>query len=101
MVRRSVASGGSRVVSATEAARNFGSIVARVREDRAVYVVERSGTPVARIGPVEERGFTGGDFVKMARSGAARVAGAEYLRAVEEGIALLNRSEVPESPWEP
>lgn len=88
------------IVSATEAARNFGSIVARVREDRAVYIVERSGTPVAQISPVEERVFTGRDFVEMVRSGAARVAGAEYLRAVEEGIALLNRVEVPESPWE-
>jgi len=100
MVRRSNARGGSRIVSATEAARNFASIVARVREDRAVYVVERSGTPVAQIGPVEERGFTGGDFVAMVRDGATRVAGAEYLRAVEEGIALLNRVEVPESSWE-
>lgn len=66
-----------------------------------MYTVERNGTPVARIGPVEERSFTGGDFVEMVRAGADRVAGAEYLRAVEEGIALLNRSEVPESPWEP
>ena len=90
----------TRVVSATEAARNFGSIVAQVREKRVVYVVERSGTPVAQISPVEERVFTGRDFVEMVRSGAAQVAGAEYLRAVEEGIALLNRAEVPESPWE-
>ncbi len=100
MMKGSAAPDGSRVVSATEAARNFGSIVARVREDRTVYVVERSGTPVARIGPVEERGFTGSDFVEMVRDGATRLAGAEYLRAVEEGIALLNRVEVPESTWE-
>ena len=41
----------SRVVSATEAVRKFSSIVAEVREKGAVYVVERSGKPVARIGP--------------------------------------------------
>jgi hypothetical protein len=38
-------------VSATEAAKNFGGIVDRVREHAAIYLVERSGTPVAEIRP--------------------------------------------------
>ena len=46
-------SSSARVVTATEAAKNFGSIIDRVREDRAVYVVERGGTPVAEIGPAK------------------------------------------------
>ena len=53
-----MAPSGARVVTATDAAKNFGAIVDRVREDRAVYVVERGGTPVAQIGPVQHRTFT-------------------------------------------
>lgn len=89
-----------RVVSATEAAKKFGEVLARVREDRAVYVVERRGKPVARISPVEDRVFTLADFVELIRSGAIPPAGAEYARAVEEGIAFFNRPELPKSPWE-
>ena len=58
----------SRVVSATEAAKNFGEVLARVREERAVYVVERRGKPVAEIRPVEESIFTGADFVELVRA---------------------------------
>ena len=90
----------SRVVSATEAAKSFGEILARVREERSVYVVERHGKPVAQIGPVEERVFTGRDFVEMVRSGRVPKAGEQYAAAVEEGIAFLNRAEVPENRWE-
>lgn len=89
-----------RVVSATEAAKNFGEVLARVREDRAVYLVERRGRPVAQIGPVEDRVFTGADFVELARSTSDPSAGPEYACAVQEGVAFLNRTEVPKSPWE-
>ena len=100
MSRRPAAPIRSRAVSATEAAKNFGELLARVREDGAVYVVERRGKPVAQIGPVGDRVFTGADFVELVRSSVTRPAGPEYARAVEEGIALLNRAEVPKSPWE-
>ncbi|MCY4572255.1 MAG: type II toxin-antitoxin system prevent-host-death family antitoxin [Gemmatimonadetes bacterium] len=91
---------GARPVSATEVARNFASIVARVREDDAVYVVTRSGKPVAQIGPVAERTLTGEEFARLVREGSTRLAGREYLRAVEAGIARFNHPAVPESPWE-
>ncbi|MDE2654276.1 MAG: type II toxin-antitoxin system Phd/YefM family antitoxin [Gemmatimonadetes bacterium] len=89
-----------RVVSATEAAKNFGEVLARVREERAVYVVERRGKPVAEIRPVEERAFTGADFLELVRATSDPSAGPEYACAVETGIAFLNRAEVPKSPWE-
>ena len=96
---RSAASSGARVVTATETAKNFGAIIDRVREDRAVYVVERGGTPVAEIGPVKAKTVTIRDFAELVRSGSVPSAGEEYLKAVEEGIAFCNRAEVPGNPW--
>ncbi|MDE2761231.1 MAG: type II toxin-antitoxin system Phd/YefM family antitoxin [Gemmatimonadota bacterium] len=101
MTKRRIRPTHSRVVSATEAARNLGEILARVREKRMVYIVERHGKPVAQIAPVEDRVFTGRDFVALVRSGRVPSAGPEYARAVEEGIALFNRVEVLKSTWEP
>ena len=92
-------SSGARVVTATETAKNFGSIIDRVREERAVYVVERGGTPVAEIRPVKARTVTVRDFVEHVRSGSIPAAGEEYLKAVEEGVAFWNRAEVPRDPW--
>ena len=89
-----------RVVTATEAAKNFGAIVNRVQEDRAHYLVERSGTPVAQIGPVQGGTCTIGDLVELLRSRSIPRAGADYQRAVEEGVAFWNRAEVPDNQWE-
>ena len=88
-----------RAVSATYAARNFASLVNRVREERAAYVVERNGKPVAEIRPVEDRDVTVREFVSLFPT-ARRPADEEYLRAVEDGIAFLNRAEIPENPWD-
>ena len=98
---RPPASSGVRVVTATETAKNFGAIIDRVREDRAVYVVERAGTPVAEIGPVKSKIVTIRDFAEIVRSGSVPSPGEDYLKAVEEGIALGNRPEVPANRWEP
>ena len=40
------------VISATELARRVGDVLARIRYRGESFVVERNGTPVARIGPV-------------------------------------------------
>lgn len=87
---------GSRV-SATDAAKTFGRLVDRVREERATYIVERGGTPVARIGPIEQRACTVADF-KALIAGAPRV-DEEYLEAVEAAIARHNRPRVRRNPW--
>ena len=97
---RPAASSGPRVVTATETAKNFGAIIDRVREDRAVYVVERGGTPVAEIGPVKAKTVTIRDFAELVHSGSVPSAGEEYLMAVEEGIAFCNHVEIPENRWE-
>ena len=100
MTRPSTASSGSRVVSATYAARNFASLVTRVREEAASYVVERSGKPVAEIGPVKDRVVTLGEFAAVVRAASGRPADEEYLKAVEEGIAFLSRAETGEGRWD-
>ncbi len=87
---------GSRV-SATEAAKNFGRLVDRVREERASYVVERGGTPVARIAPVGRASFTLGDL----RALVATLPSADdaYLQAVSRAVARHNRPRTRRSPW--
>src|SRR5437667_12703042 len=85
-------------IAATEAAKTFGRLVNRVREERATYVIERGGTPVAQIGPVEPKIATMRDFVAFVRDRPR--ADEEYLRAVEAGMAMFNKPRVPENPWE-
>ncbi len=95
--RRARANSAKRI-AATEAAKNFGRLVNRVREERATYVIERGGTAVAQIGPVATRTCTMRDFVTFLRE--APRADEEYLRAVEKGVALFNKPKVPDNPWE-
>lgn len=88
-----------RVVSASEAAKNFGALVNRVREEHATYVVERAGAPVVRISPLERgAGATLGDLVDLLR-GADHL-GEAYLREVEAGIRSLNKPASLKTPWE-
>lgn len=89
-----------RTVSATEAAKNFGSILAEVRERAAEYVVEHRGKPVAQVVPVREPGLTVREFFEYLEKRSVPPAGEEYLRAVEEGIAIWNREEIPGGAWE-
>ena len=91
---------GVRNVSATEAAKNFGSILTEIRERGAEYIVEHRGKPVARISPEENRRLTLREFAEIVRNRTIPSPGEEYLRAVEEGIAYFNRPEVPADPWE-
>src|ERR1700704_860909 len=85
-------------IAATDAAKNFGRLVDRVREEGATYTIERHGRPIARIGPVESadpktlRGLA--EFLRTAPK-----LDEEALRYIEEGIAMLNRPEVPNNPW--
>jgi antitoxin (DNA-binding transcriptional repressor) of toxin-antitoxin stability system len=84
-------------ISATEAAKTFGRLVDRVREERAVHVIERGGKPVAQIGPVSEVRCTLAGFVELLRR-AGRVDEA-YLDEVEAGIAVWNKPAVTRDPW--
>ena len=85
-------------VTATEAAKNFGRLVDRVREERVTYVIERGGEPVATIGPAQRVRFTMADFKALA-AGLPRT-DAEYLNLVEHAVARHNRPRVRRNPWE-
>jgi len=89
---------GPTVVSATEAARGFGRLVDRVREERAEYVVERGGVAVARIGPASRRRCTLRDLVTVLRSRPPL--DESYLREVEAVSRAANRPVIPRTPWE-
>src|SRR5262245_53478112 len=95
-------SGGPRAsrarVSATEAAKNFGRLVDRVREERVTYDIERGGKPVAQIAPVDRTSFTMGDFKALVR--ALPRGDDEYLNIVERASARRNRPRVRRNPWE-
>ena len=84
-------------VSATEAAKNFGRLVDRVREEHATYVIERGGKPVAQIGPATGQFFSMANFKTLVRSLPS--SGSEYLDAVERAAARHNRPRVRRNPW--
>lgn len=96
--RRSPAGARGKTISATEAAKNFGRLVDRVRETRAVYTIERGGVPVAQIGPVPAAPCTIADLVALLRRLPRVDEG--YLRAVEDGIRAFNKPTLPRDPWE-
>jgi antitoxin (DNA-binding transcriptional repressor) of toxin-antitoxin stability system len=85
-------------VPATEAAKNFGRLIDRVRETRTTYIVERGGRPVASIAPMERDVFTMRDL-KALVAHADRRASADYLDAVERASARRNRPRVRRNPW--
>lgn len=90
-------SGSQSRVSATEAAKNFGRLVDRVREERATYIVERGGKAVARIAPADRVTFTMGDFRALVVS--LPHPGEEYLTAVAVAASQHNRPRTRRNPW--
>ena len=90
----------SESITATDAAKNFGRLVDRVREAGATYVIERHGRPAAQIGPVEPLATpkTLRDLVEALK--AAPKLDEEILRYIEDGITIYNRPDVPKNPWE-
>jgi len=97
MTRKRPTRGISSRVSATEAAKNFGRLVDRVREERTTYVVERGGKAVARITPMEREVFTLADLRALIT--ASPRAEAEYLSATENAASTRNRPRARRNPW--
>ena len=87
-----------RTVTASEAAKNFGALVDRVRSEAAEYIVERGGKPVARIAPAAVERCTLREL--LAWVGAREPLDAAYLDEVEKAVAAFNEPTVPGTPWE-
>lgn len=85
-------------VPATEAAKTFGRLVDRVREERATIVIERGGTPVAQITPLDGTSFTF-EALKALVAAVPR-ADAEYLATLERDTKRRRRVKVRTNPWE-
>ena len=88
---------GVSIVSATEAAKNFGELVDKVRESGAAYVVERKGRPIAKISPVAERRCTERDLAAWFET--RRALSEKYVAAVTGHVKSVNRPRVPTSVW--
>ena len=89
---------GTRTVTASEAAKNFGALADRVRSERATYVVERGGVPVVRVEPVDVVCCT---FRDLADWYADREPlDSRYLDEVERMIKAANTPAVPGDLWD-
>jgi hypothetical protein len=86
------------MISATTAAKTFGTLIEHVRSERAEYIVERSGTAAVRIVPVSASRCTGADLVRLLKTPVK--ADEAYLTAVERGITTLNKPSVPKNRWD-
>ena len=79
-------------ISATELVRSLGDVLGRIRYRGETFIVERSGTAVARIGPA-----AGASRLKDAMT-AWRAATADPTFA--DDLARVNRADhVPTNPW--
>ena len=59
---------GSRIISATEAARTFSELLDRVYYRGETFVIERGGEPVCEMSHVKPLRFTGADFLTLLHS---------------------------------
>ena len=87
----------SRVVSATVAAKTLGALIDRVRQERAVYVIERGGTAVARVVPMGTAPCTLADLADVLKRRADLEPA--YLDEVEAGVQAWNQPSLPGDPW--
>lgn len=86
-------------IPSTEAAKNFGTLVDRVRERAATYTIVRGGRPVAEISPIRSARHSctiAGLAAFFRREGRADE---RFLAAVEREVAERNEPRVPDDPW--
>jgi antitoxin (DNA-binding transcriptional repressor) of toxin-antitoxin stability system len=86
-------------ISATDAARSFSEVVARVRYRGEEFVVEKGGEAVCRIspvGPAPGGTSTLGDLLQMLRELPA--VDDEYRKTVR--AVVRKQGKLPRSPWE-
>lgn len=86
---------GSRVISATEAARSFSELLDRVCYRGETFVIERGGEPVCEMSHVTPPRFNGADFLTLLQS--LPKPDSRFWDEVED--RTKQTPAVPESPW--
>ena len=82
-------------LSATELAKNLGDVLGRIRYMGDTFLIERNGSPVARIVPVTEHPPT-----SLREAVAAwRGAGEPDLEFADALVRVADADRPPESPW--
>lgn len=82
-------------VSSTELARRLGDVLARVRYRHESFIVERNGTPVARVVPMEP-----GATVTLDGALAAWFSGAGADSALADDLERIGAADRPaDNPW--
>ncbi len=84
-------------ISATELARNLGDVLAKVRYRHDSFVIERRGTPVARVVPIE-RADTEATLAEALASWCQGSAEDGTLADDLTSIGAADRP--PDNPWE-
>ena len=83
-------------ISATELARRLGDVLGRIRYRGDAFVVERNGTPVARIGPVPSAGVS-----TLREAMAAWVRDGEPDAAFADDLERVGAADRPPgNPWD-
>ena len=83
-------------ISATELARSLGDVLAKVCYRHDSFVIERRGTPIARVVPVE-RGDT---EATVAEALAAWCQGSEEDGRFADDLASIGAADrLPDNPW--
>ncbi len=86
-----------KVISVTEAARNFADCVNRVRYQNMEFVLVKNGLPVARLVPNEEKTSTGREVAKALRAVELSSENARaWRRDLRNGHKILK---APTNPW--
>jgi prevent-host-death family protein len=84
----------TRTISATDARVHFGEVLRGVSEERATYYVERSGTPVAVVIPVDEY-----ETLRQQQGESVRPAWLDHVIRVGQQLAK-ERAGKPPINWE-
>ena len=87
------------VISATEAARRLGDLLARVRYRGETFLIRRGRAVVARLGPAETKGVSGAEAARL-WEGRARL-GPKEAAAFERDVGAFRKTarQTIENPW--
>ncbi len=88
------------MLSATEAARGFGDLLARIRYRHESFLIRRGRSIIARLGPVDAAGVTGAEAAAAWRRGPHLTTREAAAFAQDLRTARRRAARPPQDPWE-